>query len=397
MSCFLTRYWGDARNRFAKSEEIFSPAASTFFDLLRIVSAVVVVMEHLASRLFVGYGYLVEPGIWVKLLYLLNLLGSPAVVVFFVLSGVFISRSIYRSALMSKQGFDYARYMTARLSRLWLVLIPALVFTFFVDVVADAHGWVNKGSGFIAFIGNVFFVQTILVPQFGSNAPLWSISNEFWYYVMFPLLVLAALSPTMWRRLVFSGLAILILSFIGPRKAAYFLMWLLGAGLMLLPLRGMGSWWSFVASLAALVVFSLIRPLVARSRLVFEGMDIDVFWPDLFIAFAALVVMRNAVLVLRDRQYFISSKFDGLIRRGAAFSFSLYVIHYPLINSGFFFANAKGFDGLQPGLLGFAVEICIVALICVCAWVFASLTERHTDTVRAGVSRALLRVSRREI
>jgi len=38
---------------------------------------------------------------------------------------------------------------------------------------------------------NVFFLQTITVPVYGSNSPLWSLANEFWYYLLFPLLLLA--------------------------------------------------------------------------------------------------------------------------------------------------------------------------------------------------------------
>ncbi|HCT41973.1 MAG TPA: hypothetical protein DF427_12655 [Moraxellaceae bacterium] len=384
--------------RFKESEATFSPAASTFFDLLRFGAAVIVVMEHLASRLFVGYGYLEQPGLWAQLLYWINLLGSPAVVVFFVLSGLFISRSIYRSALLSNRGFDWSPYMIARVSRLWLVLIPALAFTFAVDQVAEANGWVNKGGGVDVFVGNIFFVQTILVPQFGSNAPLWSISNEFWYYMIFPLIMLAVLSTTVWRRLLFLAIGVALLLFIGPRKAAYFLMWLLGAAVMLLPVcRRIGRGYSLLAATTLLIFFSLMRPLVARGRLIFDGVEIDLFWPDLMIAVAAFLVMRIALVFFEGREYFINMSVDSMIRKGAAFSFSLYVVHYPLVNSGYFLAHANGFRGFQPGPIGVAFEVGIVMLICAIAWLFASMTERHTDTVRMAVAQAWLRVSRRGV
>ena len=38
------------------------------------------------------------------------------------------------------------------------------------------------------FWGNLVFLQTILVPTYGTNALLWSLANEFWYYMLFPLL-----------------------------------------------------------------------------------------------------------------------------------------------------------------------------------------------------------------
>ena len=36
------------------------------------------------------------------------------------------------------------------------------------------------------FLGNAAFLQRILVPELGTNGPLWSLANEFWYYLLFP-------------------------------------------------------------------------------------------------------------------------------------------------------------------------------------------------------------------
>jgi hypothetical protein len=36
----------------------------------------------------------------------------------------------------------------------------------------------------IAFLGNFAFLQTICVPIFGTNGPMWSLANEFWYYII---------------------------------------------------------------------------------------------------------------------------------------------------------------------------------------------------------------------
>ena len=278
------------------------------------------------------------------------------------------------------------------------MLIPALVVTFFFDQIAEAYGWINNNAGVDVFIGNVLFVQTILVPQFGSNGPLWSISNEFWYYMIFPLVVLAAMAHLLWRRLVFLGIAAALLAFIGPTKAAYFLMWLLGAGVMLLPVRQRQGAWSLLAvACFFLVGSSLVRPLVARGRLVFEGMEINLFWPDLVIAISAFFLMRIAFVAFEGRAHFIGELADRMIRGGAAFSFSLYVIHYPLINAGYFLAHSYGFNGFQPGLRGVAFEAGIVLFLCAIAWLFSRLTERHTGAVRGAFDKALMRVASRGV
>jgi peptidoglycan/LPS O-acetylase OafA/YrhL len=44
------------------------------------------------------------------------------------------------------------------------------------------------------------FLQTIIVPVYGTNGPLWSLANEFWYYVLFPLMAEAMMrrGPARW-------------------------------------------------------------------------------------------------------------------------------------------------------------------------------------------------------
>jgi peptidoglycan/LPS O-acetylase OafA/YrhL len=39
--------------------------------------------------------------------------------------------------------------------------------------------------GFSTFVGNLLQLQTIVVSSLGSNGPLWSLANEWWYYVLF--------------------------------------------------------------------------------------------------------------------------------------------------------------------------------------------------------------------
>ena len=38
---------------------------------------------------------------------------------------------------------------------------------------------------------NIFFLQGIYTPTFGTDGALWSLANEFWYYLLFPLGLIA--------------------------------------------------------------------------------------------------------------------------------------------------------------------------------------------------------------
>jgi len=54
---------------------------------------------------------------------------------------------------------------------------------------------------------NLGFVQTVSVPVYGTNGPLWSLANEFWYYVMFSLIAVAAIQRRWhaWLQVLFLG------------------------------------------------------------------------------------------------------------------------------------------------------------------------------------------------
>ena len=371
-----------ARKNFEVAESEFSHATSTFFDLFRFLAAVLVVMEHLSSRLYVGYGDLGSHGYGTKFLYLINLLGSPSVILFFVLSGLFISRNIYKSYWAGR--WDWRRYTIARLSRLWIVVLPALVLTVSMDVIAASNGWVNRADGWRVLIGNALFVQTILVPQAGSNGPLWSISNEFWYYFIFPILAFV-LCSSRWRYIAPSGIVVIcLLFFIGSLKSIYFILWLLGALVLLLPRPRRSRPIVLIISVLCLGAAFVARPLAATGRLFSEHAELALFWPDLAVALTMFATIRYGWSVFSARECLIGARVDGWIRVGASFSFSLYAIHYPIINAAYFIATTShGFSGLEPGVVSVGIEIFALVVLCAIAWMFATVTEHRTDKLRA--------------
>jgi peptidoglycan/LPS O-acetylase OafA/YrhL len=122
--------------------------------------------------------------------------GSPAVFWFFVISGYLVGGSVI-AEIAQTSSFDFRRYLINRMTRLYVVLLPALALGALLDSVRIATWGANAHAGFenaaslsgVTLIGNIFYLQTIVVSTFGSNYPLWSLANEFWYYVTFPLLL----------------------------------------------------------------------------------------------------------------------------------------------------------------------------------------------------------------
>src|SRR5262249_14488667 len=110
------------------------------------------------------------------------------------------------------------------------------------------------------FLGNLFFLQTILVPTFGTNGPMWSLANEFWYYVLFPCAFLALWKGTTAGARVLNGLVFLLCAwFVGRDILLLFPLWLLGTLLAVTPAPRSNT---LLRVVAAVVYFPLLFFLV---------------------------------------------------------------------------------------------------------------------------------------
>ena len=73
--------------------------------------------------MFVDYRASVGLGLVGKAFYFVSNYGHTAVIVFFLLSGYFVGGSVLRQ--VEAGTWSWQRYLTERMSRLWIVLIPA--------------------------------------------------------------------------------------------------------------------------------------------------------------------------------------------------------------------------------------------------------------------------------
>ncbi len=212
-----------------------------WFDFFRGMAAFVVLIGHLRALVFKDF--VPTNSIFEKGFYFITGFGHQAVVVFFVLSGFFIVRSIEKS--VEKNKWSYKDYSINRITRLWIVLIPALFMSLLLDNIglfyfSDAYTYSGQilslptmnptdQLGISVFFGNLFFTQNILTTVYGSNGPLWSLAYEFWYYVLFPLAYFAFIKHYSLTIKIISGiLFFLVLFFVGKVIAIYFIVWLFG-------------------------------------------------------------------------------------------------------------------------------------------------------------------------
>jgi peptidoglycan/LPS O-acetylase OafA/YrhL len=224
---------------------------------------------------------------------------SEAVVIFFVLSGYLVGGSVIRSLRTGQ--WSWRVYLTKRVTRLWVVLIPAIL----IGVTLDYIGRSLFGAGSvytqppgmelgIAFglakrfhpavlLGNAFFLESILVPFPGTNVSIWSLVNEFWYYLVFPLAALAIATKSGWlARLGWALGACAVLTFVGWHITVLFPIWVFGALASMLPRRYSSNQakffsWVFGVVLLGSMVGVRLLPIRAVQAEYFIGLTASVF------------------------------------------------------------------------------------------------------------------------
>jgi peptidoglycan/LPS O-acetylase OafA/YrhL len=116
-----------------------------------VPAALLVFVGHWRNLFFQDFGQLDPPGVGLKLFYLFTGAGHEAVLIFFVLSGCVIAHVIHTMRQRGK--WSWSGYLSARLTRLWVVLIPALLLTAVWDRIGSGMGGaIYAGGGFGAII-----------------------------------------------------------------------------------------------------------------------------------------------------------------------------------------------------------------------------------------------------
>jgi len=358
-------------------------------DLVRGLAAVLVMLGHLRGVLLPTFQELVHKGILERLFYFITGFGHQCVIVFFALSGYFVGAAYHRKFNEEPIDDHTKEYVLNRMSRLWTVLIPALLFTALMDwlgqtlysgaSVYNVNNYfeflpLSNDRSIAAFFGNLIFLQTLVVPTFGTNGPLWSLANEFWYYLMFPALYLLFVKKVaLATKMSLALAAAIILYWIGhynEEMVEGFLVWLMGFGVYTIAKKP-GIILRMVYLLFFGILFGLSRVMVIPHSMLIVGLAANLL-----------------ILSIRDLKL---KRFDRIADFLARISYTLYLVHLPLIIFVYttLLRNIR-FDGNLVGMLFVVIAaLTLIAFSYVMYWLF----ERRTDNVRAFVSRYLFKRS----
>ncbi len=361
----------------AASEKPLSKLSSAHLDAVRGLAAIAVFLGHWRTFWWPHYNA-GATSLPVRLGYFLTGFPHEAVIVFFVLSGFLVGGSVLRS--IGK--WQWRGYLITRLSRLWTVLIPALV----IGGALDVWGGRNLGLPFYTghsvaiywdvaarlspatFACNALFLQTINCEPLGSNGVLWSLANEFWYYLIFPMIVLAIFGKErLIIRIAYLALAAVCLVFVGRSIAFLFVIWLMGAAISVVPRLKLPRW-QVLCLQTGLLLVAIGGALFSRFA---KGLAADFV---LGVTFSAFVW---AIASSEGRAASMYARISGFI---SAMSYTLYLVHLPaLVFVSSYLIQTK----LSIPLMGFISA----GIVAVYSYILYFVFEKRTPQVRALVKR----------
>jgi peptidoglycan/LPS O-acetylase OafA/YrhL len=367
-----------------KADSSRLPAYSVHMDAIRALAAFLVLAGH-ARMLFFG-DHQLHAGDATDGMKTLGL-GGQAVVVFFVLSGCLGGNSAWRAIRNGR--WSWQKYLFQRMTRLWIVLLPALIFGGILDHLGMRYLSLNGGiysappgqgmvvsnlaelSTWKVMAGNFFFLQKIRVPTFGTNAALWSLANEFWYYMLFPLLLLIVVGRTpKLQRFAYALLAAGIFYLIGPKISYSFLVWLLGF---------------FVSIMALKIPASMRRPATACALFIFLAVITIIRLRHVGSAMAATLIGISFAVYLytiaHARQPVKSLIYQTLATGFSRFSYTLYLAHLPLLVFLVAILN-RPWQPWHKNLAHLALALLLVVVAYSYAWMMYYIFERNTDVIR---------------
>jgi peptidoglycan/LPS O-acetylase OafA/YrhL len=365
-------------------------------DALRGIAAMSVVLFHVRTELWVGWNAMqAHPESYSTIDRALSWLGVPmafmgvGVLLFFVLSGYCIHSPQATGGgsvvnCQKTEGIDHpnwARFLTRRVLRIYPPYLIALVLSGLVLTIAQEFSEEGKGRLLASFL----MLQNYWPPggQISTNPSLWSLPVELEWYLIYPLawwlgrrvgwtwvLFLAMVVSLVGQWSSLGGVRWLDASF--PR---FWVLWCAGAWVAERRWRGTlprwNVWWSI--GLACVVMAAAVSERIERLQAM-------AFW---LWGIGGLLMLLWATAPLRRYAKPVPGVWLSWSARIGVFSYSLYLIHYPLFHwAGRVWQSQIG--GKPSSLLvPLAAVICVIPV----AWLFYRWIEEPSHRLARRLGR----------
>lgn len=315
-------------NRYQSISKIASPQLDSF----RGLSALIVLFAH-ANQILIAPTTMSFYGI-------AGLLAQGAVMVFFVLSGFLIGKSLTRN-INKNHSLDLTTYFKDRFNRIYppfLFSIFLVGFLYFLAPFFFATNSVNffPSENYLArqsfdiniqsVISSLLFLNGFIGDTISVNGPLWSLSYEVWYYIL-AALMLKSSKPIY---AILSIALLIVLSVLNKEFLVHSIVWFLGLFLCILHnnqyhnnvINKICYFFGTIGTIFFGYIFlatqynipSLHYSLLDKYSLILYKLSLGLF----------TVCFINSIL--RG-----TLKFTDLFKSASSYSYTLYIIHFPIL------------------------------------------------------------------
>jgi len=328
----------------------------TKLEAIRGFASIYVVLHHLFDDKLVIFG---------KNLSFLFKFGQEAVILFFVLSGFVIYYAYTTGKDKSFKTFFSKRFLR--------IYIP-LILVFLTDTLLHIqYGYVFKTYDFYTLGGNLLMLQDIvslkpnvICPPYLGNSPLWSLSYEWWFYLIFFFLfrrfkenasIIAYITGT-----VAAATYIFYPNFVN-RELMYLVIWWAGADIAKLYIEGKSmTLLNLKTPLLFLLACTLLMGINFKVNNVNATFGISPYLELRHFAFSLVAIIFAFTWY---RLKWIGFKYTlGIFEFIASISFGIYISHWFLIVDAHYLDNVISNDVLR---------VCMYVAVCVA---FAYIVER---------------------
>ncbi|MCK8458435.1 acyltransferase family protein, partial [Sphingomonas faeni] len=286
---------------------------------------------------------------------------------------------------------NWRTYATARIARIYPVLIIAIIVTAIADAVGISTNsqayvnqpWFNADTGIwhafriLSFTNEIWFQHII----FGSDEPLWSLGFELPFYLIMGLFLFL-------RGNIRTVLLLLWFALFGPKIAAFLLLWIIGVATFDVTSK-LKDYSNTILGILLFGAPLLIYVYIKAS--VWDWPYISIYMPGSYRVIAislgyylgiALLISCNIVgLSLLPSQDSVPRWLSKSIEWLAGGSFTLYAVHEPLLA----FARANFPNVVQNYNLG----LFSLAVIMLVAYGLAEIGERPKIIYKSFVAKCM--------
>jgi peptidoglycan/LPS O-acetylase OafA/YrhL len=265
-------------------------------------------------------------------------MASYAVLLFFILSGFLITTSV-KHKIKSDPQCGFSHFFRDRFFRIYPPFLAALCLTFVLDIISFEYTqqiysikqyFLNLGVCALqlqefplaVFLNEHYMIEFFRFRYLGSNMPLWTIGIEWWIYMFFGFALFYVIRSSRvrlwhWAVLAFLALTPLYYLFVSARMD-----------------NGLTLYW-FLGLLIALGFREDINPknqtgTVLGSIVLIAGL---ILFPKIGYTNSVLLFALGLTMLLNgaNNNSYHLPRFHRISSALAGYSYSLYLIHYPVI------------------------------------------------------------------